>query len=191
VTQTWNEGFDAKGRPRMSSTAKPSATGTVVSPALMAATNWWPPSYDASRQLVFVPCSDAAGIYFQSGQVRYKPGERFEGSAASFYDPNLPATAYVKAIDARTGNVRWQTVLASGPDNFVWTVGGVLSTRGGVVFAGYRDFFRAFDADTGEELWKVNLGARVRGSPISYLLEGRQYVAVAAGHSIFVFLVPT
>jgi len=191
VTQTWNEGFDAKGRPRMSSTAKPSATGTVVSPALMAATNWWPPSYDASRQLVFVPCSDAAGIYFQSGQVRYKPGEPFPGSAASNYDPNLPATAYVKAIDARTGNVRWQTVVASGPDNFVWTVGGVLSTRGGVVFAGYRDFFRAFDADTGEELWKVNLGARVRGSPISYLLEGRQYVAVAAGHSIFVFLVPT
>ena len=190
VTQTWNEGFDAKGRPRTSSTAKPSATGTVVSPALMAATNWWPPSYDASRQLVFVPCSDAAGIYFQSGQVRYKAGERFEGSAASFYDPNLPATAYVKAIDARTGNVRWQTVLASGPDNFVWTVGGVLSTGGGVVFAGYGDFFRAFDADTGEELWKVNLGARVRGSPISYLLEGRQYVAVAAGHSMFVFLVP-
>jgi len=156
----------------------------------MAATNWWPPSYDESRQLVFVPCSDAAGIYFQSEQVNRKRGERFEGSAASFYAHNLPATAYVKAIDARTGNVRWQTVLESGSENFVWTVGGVLSTRGGVVFAGYRDFFRAFDADTGKELWKVNLGARVRGSPISFLLDGRQYIAVAAGYSMFVFLVP-
>jgi len=190
VKQTWNEGFDAAGRPRMSGGAKPSTTGTLVWPALMAATNWWPPSYDASRQLVFVPCSEAAGVYFQSGQVKYKRGEAFHGSAASSYDQNTPATAYVKAVDARTGEVRWQTMLASGSEDFVWTVGGVLSTRGGVVFAGYRDFFRAFDADTGKELWKVNLGARVRGSPISFLLDGRQYIAVAAGHSMFVFLVP-
>src|SRR5712671_4957040 len=98
VKQTWNEGFDARGRPRMSSSAKPSTTGTLVWPALMAATNWWPPSYDASRQLVFVPCSEAAGIYFQSEQVNYKRGEHFEGSAASYYAQNLPSTAYVKAI---------------------------------------------------------------------------------------------
>jgi alcohol dehydrogenase (cytochrome c) len=156
----------------------------------MAATNWWPPSYDASRQLVFIPCSDAAGIYFQSEGIEYKRGERFLGSAASHYAQNLPSTAYVKAIDARTGDMRWQTVLASGSENFVWTVGGVLSTKSGVIFAGYRDFFRAFDADTGKELWKVNLGSRVAGSPISFLLEGRQYVAVAAGHSMFAFLVP-
>jgi alcohol dehydrogenase (cytochrome c) len=157
----------------------------------MAATNWWPPSYDASRQLVFVPCSDAAGVYFQSEQVKFKTGKRFDGSAASYYARNLPATAYVKAIDARTGDVRWQTILESRSEkDFMWTVGGVLSTRGGVVFAGYRDFFRAFDADTGKELWKVNLGARVRGSPISFLLDGKQYIAVAAGHSMFVFLVP-
>jgi alcohol dehydrogenase (cytochrome c) len=157
----------------------------------MAATNWWPPSYDSSRQLVFVPCSDAAGVYFQSEDVEYKRrGERLEGSAASFYARNLPSTAYVKAVDARSGDVRWQAVLASSSENFVWTVGGVLSTRGGVVFAGYRDFFRAFDSDTGKELWKVNLGARVRGSPISFSLDGRQYIAVAAGHSMFVFLVP-
>jgi alcohol dehydrogenase (cytochrome c) len=156
----------------------------------MAATNWWPPSYDKSRQLVFVPCSDAAGIYFQSEQVKYMKGELFEGSVASAYARNLPSTAYVKAVDARTGKVRWQAVLASGSEDFVWTVGGVLSTKGGVVFAGYRDVFRAFDADTGKELWKVNLGARVRGSPVSFLLDGHQYIAVAAGHSMFVFLLP-
>ncbi|MDH3315648.1 MAG: PQQ-dependent dehydrogenase, methanol/ethanol family [Gammaproteobacteria bacterium] len=190
VKQTWNLGFDAKGRPRVADSARPSASGTLVWPAIMAATNWWSPSYDGSRQLVFVPCSDAAGIYFQSEEVKFKRGERFEGSAASVYAQNLPSTAYVKAIDARTGDVRWQTALESGSKDFVWTVGGVLSTKGGVVFAGYRDIFRAFDADTGEVLWKVNLGGRVRGSPISFLLDGRQYIAVAAGHSMFVFLVP-
>jgi alcohol dehydrogenase (cytochrome c) len=190
VKQTWNLGFDASGLPRVAGSARPSESGSLVWPAMMAATNWWPPSYDASRQLVFVPCSDAAGIYFQSEQVKYKRGERFEGSVASAYARNLPATAYVKAIDARTGDVRWQTVLDSGSENFVWAVGGVLSTRGGVVFSGYRNYFRAFDADTGKELWKVSLGARVRGSPISFLLDGRQYVAVAAGHSMFVFSLP-
>ena len=190
VKQTWNEGFDAKGRPRIASSARPSASGTVVWPALTAATNWWPPSYDQQRQLVFVPCSDAAGVYFQSEKVKYNRGERFEGSAASLYAQNQPATAFVKAIDARSGEVRWETVLEKGSDNFIWAVGGVLSTKSGVVFAGYRDYFRAFDADTGKELWKVNLGARVRASPISFLAEGTQYVAVAAGHSMFAFRLP-
>ena len=190
VKQTWNEGFDANGRPKTAQGARPSASGTLVWPAIMAATNWWPPSYDAARQLFFVPCSEAAGIYFQSDKVSLERGGRFEGSAAANYAQNLPTTAYVKAIDAQTGDVRWQTALDSGSKDFVWTVGGVLSTRRGVVFAGYRDYFRAFDADTGQELWKVNLGGRVRGSPISYSLDGLQYVAVAAGHSMFAFVLP-
>jgi alcohol dehydrogenase (cytochrome c) len=191
VKQTWNEGFDAKGRPRVAASARPSLSGALVWPAIMAATNWWPPSYDHSRQLVFVPCSDAAGMYFRTEEVKYERGERFEGSVASYYAEKQPASAYVKAIDAQTGDVRWQAVLESaGSEDFVWTVGGVLSTKEGVVFAGYRDFFRAFDADTGKELWKVNLGARVRGSPVSYSLDGKQFIAVAAGHSMFVFLLP-
>ena len=190
VKQTWNEGFDAKGRPRVAASAKPSASGSLVWPATMSATNWWPPSYDRARQLVFVPSSDAAGIYFQADEVKFKRGERFDGGAATFYSPNQPATAYVKAIDAQTGEIRWQTVLGSGSENFVWTVGGVLSTGGGVVFAGYRDVFRSFDADSGEELWRINLGARVRGSPVSFAIDGRQYIAVAAGSSVFAFHLP-
>jgi alcohol dehydrogenase (cytochrome c) len=139
---------------------------------------------------VFVPCSDAAGIYFQSEQVKFNKGERFEGSAASFYAQNLPSTAYIKAIDARTGDVHWQTILDSGSANFVWTVGAVLSTRNGLLFAGYRTVFHAFDADTGEVLWKINLGGRVRGSPVSFLVDGKQFIAVAAGHSMFAFSAP-
>jgi len=190
VKQTWNEGFDAKGRPRIADSAKPSRTGSLVWPAIMSATNWWPPSYDRSRQLVFVPSSDAAGMYFRGEEARFERGERFEGSVASTYSPNHPTTAYVKAIDARTGEIRWEHVLETSPENFVWTVGGVLSTRTGVVFAGYRNVFRAFDADSGAELWRINLGARVRGSPIAYAVDGRQYIAVAAGSTVFAFSLP-
>jgi alcohol dehydrogenase (cytochrome c) len=187
VKQTWNEGFDVKGRPRTAASARPSATGSLVWPAIMAATNWWPPSYDRSRQLVFVPCSEAAGLYFRSPEVKFERGELFNGSVASGYSRNQLATAYVKAIDAQTGAVRWQTALSSGWGDFVWAVGGVLSTDGGLVFTGYRHVFYAFDADTGQELWRVNLGAWVRGSPISFSLDGKQFIAVSAGHSIFVF----
>lgn len=187
VKQTWNEGFDAKGRPRMAASARPSETGTLLWPAVMAATTWWSPSYDRSRQLVYVPCSDAAGVYYAARQAQYRRGQRFEGGAAEPYSRNHPPTAYVKAIDAQSGLVRWQTALETGTDDFVWTVGSVLSTGGGLVFAGYRDVFRAFDADDGRELWRVNLGGRVRGSPVSFTVDGKQHVAVAAGHSMFVF----
>jgi len=189
VKQTWNEGFDAKGRPRVAKSATPSASGSLVWPAIMSAANWWPPSYDRARQLVFVPSTDAAGYYSHTEEIRVKRGERFEGSAASTEAPNLPTTSYVKAIDAQTGAIRWQTALESGSET-VWTVGGVLSTAGGGVFAGYRDVFRSFDADSGKELWRVNLGARIRGSPISFSIDGKQYIAVAAGHSVFAFLLP-
>jgi alcohol dehydrogenase (cytochrome c) len=188
VKQTWNEGFDDEGRPHFAASAWPTPAGTVVWPATQSATNWWPPSYDRSRQLVFVPSSDAAGIYYRAEKdVRFERGQRFEGIQAAFYAPEHPATAYVKAIDARTGEIRWQTLLATGPDDFDWTVGGVLSTRAGVVFAGYRTVFHAFDADTGKELWRVDLGGRVRGSPISFEQGGQQHVTVAAGSSVFTF----
>ena len=187
VKQTWNEGFDDKGRPQVASSARPTVSGSLVWPAIMSATNWWPPSYDPTRQLAFVPTSDAAGIYFLAEEAEYERGERFDAGTTIKYAQNQPATAYVKAIDVLTGDVRWQTVLASGPDDFMWTVGGILSLNSGVVFSGYRDVLRAFDADTGDELWQVNLGGRVRGSPVSYAMDNRQYIAIGAGHSIFVF----
>jgi alcohol dehydrogenase (cytochrome c) len=188
VKQTWNEGFDAEGRPHFAASAEPTRAGAVVWPAPMAATNWWPPSYDPSRQLVFVPASDAAGIYYRGEEdTHFERGKRFQGVHAAFYSPDHPTTAYVKAIDARTGEIRWQSAFARGSGDFDWAVGGVLSTRAGLAFAGYGDVFHAFDADTGEELWRVDLGRRVRGSPISFEQGGKQYVTVAAGSDLFTF----
>jgi alcohol dehydrogenase (cytochrome c) len=187
VKQTWNEGFDSNGRPMVSRTARPSASGSLVWPG--RATNWWPASYDSSRQLVFASVADTAGVYFQSENARFVKGEHFFSSMDS-HSRNHPGAAYIKAIDAQTGDIRWQTLLDSGTDNFIWTVGGVLSTGTGLVFAGYSDIFRCFDADNGKELWRVNLGGRVHSPPISFAMDGRQYVAVAAGHSVFTFRLP-
>jgi alcohol dehydrogenase (cytochrome c) len=190
LKQTWNEGFDAKGRPKMAASASPSPSGSLVWPAISSATNWWPPSYDRSRQLVFVPSVEAASMFVRTERVKFKRMKPFGGGYVSAYAANQPTTAFVKAVDAQSGEIRWEAVLARGSDDFVWTVSGVLSTRGGVVFAGYRDLFRAFDADNGKELWRVRVGERVRGAPISYEVEGKQYIAVAAGYSLFAFTLP-
>jgi alcohol dehydrogenase (cytochrome c) len=187
VKQTWNEGFDAKGRPRVSPKASPTLSGAIVAPSLSSAANWWPPSYDASRQLVFVNAAEAAGVFFKSEGVTYRRGHLFEGGGST--QDNQPTTAYVKAIEAATGKVRWQTVLDEN-STASWSMGGVLSTAGGLVFAGFRDSFQAFDADSGQPLWQTRLGGLVRGSPISYSVNGVQYIAVAGGHSIFVFTPP-
>lgn len=188
--QTWNEGFDGAGRPRVSALARPTPAGSVVWPVSTGATNWAPPSYDPARQLVFIPSTDAASTYYLSQDVRYRRGERFEGGSTSVALPNLPASSHVTAVDARSGDIRWRATVEVTSNDLVRGVGGVLSTAGGVVFAGYRSFFRAFDADSGRELWKLNLGGNVRGSPISFTLDGRDYVAVSAGHSVFAFELP-
>jgi alcohol dehydrogenase (cytochrome c) len=190
VTQNWNGGFNANGRPQVVLGIAPSAAGTLVWPAPMSAAHWWPPSYDPARQTVFVPSSDAAALYFRDEELRYRRGARFEGGAATPYSSAHPTRAEIKAIDANTGEIRWRRTLGEGGANFVWTVGGVLSTRSGVVFAGYRDGFHALDADSGRVLWRVPLGARVRGSPISFAVDGRQHVVVAAGNTLFAFVAP-
>jgi alcohol dehydrogenase (cytochrome c) len=192
VKQTWNEGFDAKGKPKIAASARPTPTGALVWPAPSTATNWWPPAYDASRQLVFLGAGDAAGVYYSSPNApAYTRGGRFDGGSATPYARNHPTVAYMKAIDAQTGKVRWETLLeAPTNDEFIWSIGAALSTAGGVVFSGYRDTFRAFDSDTGKVLWQAGLGGRVRGVPIAYAIDGRQHVAILAGHSVFVFKLP-
>jgi len=184
VKQTWNEGFDPNGRPRPIATASPTVSGTVVAPSLSSAANWWPPSYDPSRQLMFLNTAEAAGVFFKSESVTFTQGEPFEGGGSM--QGNQPTQPYMKAVDVNSGKVRWQTALEH-DSRSSWSMGGVLSTAEGVVFSGFRDMFHAFDADTGRLLWQMRLGGAVRGSPISYSVDGTQYVAVAAGHSVFVF----
>ena len=69
-------------------------------------------------------------------------------------------------------------------------VGGVLSTGGGLVFAGYRDEFFAFDADSGEKLWQIRTGGDINAAPVSYAVEGHQFVAIMAGHTLVTFSLP-
>ena len=96
------------------------------------------------------------------------------------------STFSIVAIDPQTGTVKWNFDLHLG------SVGaGVLSTAGGVVFAGAKDGnLIALDSRTGTELWHYQTGAEINASPISYSVDGKQYVAIAADSAIFTFMLP-
>jgi len=184
VKQTWADGFDARGRPRLRPDAHPTGTGTLVWPVVGGATSWWPPSLDHQRRLMFVPAVEAASIYFKGGPKFAEGNPLLAGT--STHAANQPTWAGIKAIDIDTGSIRWATTLRSG-ERVPRSVGGVLSTETGLVFAGYEDVFYAFNADSGKIVWSKRLGAKVSGSPIAFSIDGRDHVAVAAGNSLFVF----
>lgn len=189
VKQTWASGFDPSGRPILRPEARPSPTGSLVWPAVGGGTNWWPPSYDERRRLLYVPAVDAASIYFR-GEARYERGKEFVGGGTKVA-ANHPVATSIKAIDVETGDTRWEAELMRGGASDVYRqVGGVLSTAGGLVFAGYRDEFFAFDAEDGGRLWQIRVGGLINAAPVAYAIDGTQYVAIMAGHSLFAFALP-
>jgi alcohol dehydrogenase (cytochrome c) len=88
----------------------------------------------------------------------------------------------VKALDAVTGEVRWEY-----RNNTTSTVGGLLSTKGGVVFGSAGEFFFALDAKTGRELWRVDTGGMIKAAPVTYSIDGKQIITIAAGHDLLAF----
>jgi alcohol dehydrogenase (cytochrome c) len=132
---------------------------------------------------------DAASIYFRDEKARLQRGRPFLGGVAN-NAVNQPALIAIKAIAADSGDIRWESRLAQGALNVPRVVGGVLSTAGGVVFAGYRDEFFALDSDTGERLWQIRVGGSINAAPVSYSVGEEQFVAIMAGHALFTFSLP-
>jgi alcohol dehydrogenase (cytochrome c) len=187
--QTWASGFTEDGRPIPLPTSHPSPTGTVIWPAALGATNWWPPSFDPKRNLLFVPSVDVADIFFNIEFQDYREGRSFLASGSNRAH-NQPITLAIRAIDVSTGQLRWDSTTAAGGGEVPEDMGGVLSTGGDLVFAGYSNEFAAFDADTGAKLWSTNLGGGIHAAPISYTVADRQYIAIVGGRTLFVFALP-
>ena len=187
--QTWASGFTADGQPIRQSGSHATPTGTVVSPASNGATSWWPPSFDPTRSLMFVPAVDSADTYFNVEPEKFHQGRPY--LASGFVRAhNQPTTLAVRAIDVSTGQMRWDSTLERGASDVPGEMGGVLSTGGDLVFAGHSLEFDALDADTGTRLWSTPLGGVVHAAPVSYALDDRQYIAVFAGRTLFVFSLP-
>lgn len=182
--QTWAKGLDAKGRPIVLPNTEPSAEGTLVWPALNGATNWYSPAYSPLTKQFYVAVRERSSYYFKS-DVEFKPGTIFTGGGERAIDGDGKAWGAIRALDATTGKVQWEFRLHTPP----W--GGVLATAGGLVFgcANEGNFF-ALDAQTGKPLWEIQTGSQIRANPISFSIDGKQHVAIAAGGALLVFGLP-
>lgn len=187
--QTWAEGIDSNGRPIRKPDTSPSEEGTLVYPSAFGATNWWSPSYSPTTGLLYALVQESAHIYFKGldDDVPHSPGNLFLGSAFQPV-PDEPGWTAVRAFVPQTGELKWEHKLHVHNVKGKPPTAGILSTTGNVVFSGSNEgYFFALDADTGEELWRVNTGGPVVSGPISYLSDGKQQVAIAAGSAIFSF----
>ena len=180
--QTWANGLDSAGAPEALPGISPSDTGTFLYPSVVGATNWWSPSFDAQRGLVFVPTLHLGGTYYLDRTLRR--GDLFTGGASTTAI-GQPFWNAVKALDPVTGALRWEYRFPSASSNIA--MGGVTATASGVVFAGDGPQFVALDARNGRELWSFAVGAPITAAAVTYLAGGQERVALMAGRSLVVF----
>ncbi|HXA00258.1 MAG TPA: PQQ-dependent dehydrogenase, methanol/ethanol family [Candidatus Dormibacteraeota bacterium] len=178
---SWSKEKDANGRPIPAKEGSPTPEGNRVCPGAAGATNWMSPTYDLQTKLFYVTAREQCDVFSTAPQP-YDAGHAYYGSA---YFPNEDAEPFygaLRALDLKTGKPVWEWKHVSP----TWS--GVLSTAGGVVFTGDAEGnFIALDAKSGKPLWHFQCGASVYASPMTYSVDGKQYVVVAAGSALFAF----
>jgi alcohol dehydrogenase (cytochrome c) len=183
VKQTWADGLDAKGRPKVKPGLEPSEQGVTVFPSISGASNWYSPSYSPKTNLFYQVAREWSTIFYK-GEAVYKPGFGFTAGGGRTQNGD-DAWAAVRAFEATTGKLKWEFKLLSPGFS------SLLSTAGGLVFGGTDEGnFFALDADTGKPLWDTQLGANIRGIPVSFAIDGKQYIAIGAGFAMFVYGLP-
>lgn len=182
--QTWAKGLDDKGRPIVLPNTTPTPEGNYVCPDAAGSANWGAPSYDESLNLFFVSVREACAWY-KSVTKDPVPGEGYTGGGQEL-DPKIGTPGAVRALEATTGTMKWNFPLHTGS-----SATGVIATAGGVVFASSADGnLIALDSRTGRELWHYQTGANIKTGPITYAVDGKQYVAISSDATLFTFALP-
>jgi alcohol dehydrogenase (cytochrome c) len=191
VKVNWASGLDpATGRPILT----PQPIGAPSYPSNPGGTSWYSPSYSPRTGLFYVSTWEDAASRVQPVPMQYKEGRTYTGGVPSpggvtFESPG-PINTYTEevghgaviAIDPHTGEKKWSFEMHD------VTNSGILTTASDLLFAGGREgYFQALNAKTGALLWKVNLGGPMIAAPITYQVDGKQYVAIASGNSLFSF----
>ena len=181
-TINWTKGTNGKGQPMPNPAKEANVPGTLVSPTTDGATNWPPPSFSPDTGLFYVGATRAYSLFYLTDTDPRPQGwaaaERHVGTVGS----------ELEAIDYKTGKVVWRHPLALGAEGPGGGPMGLLSTAGRLLFGndGGGNFV-AYEAATGKPLWHAGLGANTSNGPETFLLDGRQYVVVAAGDALFAF----
>ena len=173
----WSLGVDAHGSPIPNPAKEPGPDGRLLSPDEGGMTNYRSPSFDTKNGLFIVDAHPSYGIYFA------KPADGVYGWAGADY--GVWGKGVIEAIDYQTGKIRWSHEI--GPESGA----GVLTTDSGLTFTGDgHGNFLALDSSDGKTLWHAGSGAEIQSSPITYQLDGRQYVLTSSGGVMFAWALP-
>jgi alcohol dehydrogenase (cytochrome c) len=197
VKVNWASGLDANGRPIQT----PQPPGQPTWPGNQGATNWYSPSYSPRTGLFYVSAWENYATIYAPAPVEYQAGRYFLGGIFTVYGPvpnatpmptvrrgpindwtEAVGTGAVLAIDPKTGERKWAFTMTDVTD------AGILTTASDLLFTGGREgYFQVIDARGGDLLWKTNLGAQIVSAPISYMVDGKQYVSVISGNNLVAF----
>jgi PQQ-dependent dehydrogenase (methanol/ethanol family) len=177
---TWASGISSDTwTPNLLPANETSEQGVLTCPAVRGATNWYSTAYNPSTRLYYVMTVEDCSYYRKAE----------DGGYGRYSNPADPAKKILRAFDIETGKAKWQIDLP-GPVQFNYS--GVLTTSGGLVFFGESSGgFAAVDAATGKYLWHFETNHPMKASPMTYAVDGKQYVAIASGANILSFALPS
>jgi alcohol dehydrogenase (cytochrome c) len=190
---TWAKGLDEKGRPMRAANMVPTPDGTKIYPGNQGATNWYSPSYSPHTGWFYIPIWDNYYSVYLNEKIQFNEGRLFAGAlprspVALIRPPQIVNRAVedgygaIRAFDPQTGDRKWEYKMTDVTDS------GILTTASDLLFVGGREgYFLAMDARNGELLWKAVVGGQVSAGPMSYSVNGKQYVAISAGNVLFVY----
>ncbi|HYM18080.1 MAG TPA: PQQ-dependent dehydrogenase, methanol/ethanol family [Micropepsaceae bacterium] len=197
VKVNWASGIDNNGRPMIT----PQPAGSPTYPGVQGGTNWYPPSYSPSTGYFYLSAWENYAAIFRPEEQQYVAGRNFSGGGFTILAPTPGAptigvgrrgpinnwtsevgSGATIAIDPHTGKRVW-----SFPQYDV-TDAGMLTTASDILFTGGREgYFYALDAKTGKELWKASLGGSIVNAPVTYQIDGKQYLTTISGHTLVTF----
>lgn len=197
VRVNWSSGLDENGRP----IPTPQPEGMPTWPGNQGGTNWYPPSWSPRTELFYFSAWEDYATIYEPEESEYVPGRAFLGGGFDVLTPAPGAPgvgigrtnpinnwtdevghASLKALDPRTGEEVWEF------EQFDVSDSGMLTTATDLLFTGGREgYIHALDAATGELLWKRNLGGQIVVAPITYMVDGVQYLSFISGHVLATF----
>jgi alcohol dehydrogenase (cytochrome c) len=181
-TLNWAAGVGEDGRPLRIAGLEPTTRGLRICPSVVGATNWMSPAFNPETRLYYVMALEHCSVFRKSDRW-FQPGDSFYGGDTENV-PGERGRKVLRALDIETGSMVWERE-QDGAGN-TWS--GVLSTATGLVFYGDDNGdFAAVDARTGAPLWRFGANTIWRASPMAYAVGGQQFIAIAAGGSIFAF----
>jgi alcohol dehydrogenase (cytochrome c) len=180
---TWAKEIAPDGRPVMNPNSVPTAEGALICPAVEGAANFFSTSYNPATKLFYVNTLERCAVYTKRASGDWAAGRGYAGGGGR-RDPNDKPQKILRAFDIETGKPAWE-VPQEGPGD-TWT--GTLTTAGGlVIFGDDGGAVAAADARTGARLWSYPFTESLHTSPMTYMVDNKQYVAMIVGSIVYAF----